>query len=81
MSDNENEMVRFRMKPNPFFYALEFTRHTLLVAAAVGLFIGVPAICSWKAVVVLLIAYGILGLVRSCCGESVSVVYVQRRTK
>jgi hypothetical protein len=31
MNDTENETVRFSMKPNPFFYALEVTRHTLFV--------------------------------------------------
>jgi hypothetical protein len=31
MNDTENETVRFSMKPNPVLYALEFTRHVLLV--------------------------------------------------
>ena len=66
-NDTENETVRFSRKPNPFLYALEFTRHTLLVGAVVGLFSGIPfiwpVIYSERGVVLLLIAYGLLGLV------------------
>jgi hypothetical protein len=67
LNDTDNEMVRFNMKPNPFLYALEFTRHTLLIVTAVGLGIGIPffwpGIYSKKALVLLLITYGLLGVV------------------
>jgi hypothetical protein len=66
LNDTDNEMVRFNMKPNPFLYALEFTRHTLLIGTAVGLGIGIPffwpGIYSRKALVLLLITYGLLGI-------------------
>jgi hypothetical protein len=36
MNDTKNETVRFSMKPNPVFYALEVTRHMLFFSAALG---------------------------------------------
>jgi hypothetical protein len=67
MNDYNNEMVRFSMKPNPFLYALEFTRHALLIGTEVGLAMGIPyiwpGVYSQEAVVLLLIAYFLLGLV------------------
>ena len=66
MNDTKNETVRFNMKPNPFLYALEFTRRTLLAVTIVGLFTGIPffmpGIYSGRAVLLLLIAYAFLGL-------------------
>jgi hypothetical protein len=66
MNDTKNETVRFSMKPNPFLYALEFTRHALLAVTAVGIIIGIPliwpGIYSERGVVLLLITYALLGL-------------------
>jgi hypothetical protein len=66
MNGTKNETVRFSMKPNPFLYALEFTRHTLLMGTAAGISIGFPfiwpGIYSERAVVLLLITYAVLGL-------------------
>ena len=60
-------MVRFSMKPNRFLYALEFTRHALLIGTEVGLAMGFPyiwpGVYSQVAVVLLLMAYFLLGLV------------------
>ena len=66
MNDIKNETVRFSMKPNPFLYALEFTRYVLVVGTVVELFIGIPifwpGIHSARAVVLLLTAYVLLSL-------------------
>jgi hypothetical protein len=43
MNDTNNETVRFSMKPNPFLYALEVTRHTLFLWT---LFIVIPSLGS-----------------------------------
>jgi hypothetical protein len=65
MNDTKNETVRFSMKPKPFLYALEVTRHTLLAATTVEICIGIPfvwpGIFSEKGVVLLLISYALLG--------------------
>jgi hypothetical protein len=66
MNDTENETVRFSMKPNPVFYALEFTRHALLMGTVVGISICIPliwpGIYSERGVVLLLMTYALLGL-------------------
>lgn len=66
MNATENETVRFSVKPNPFLYALEFTRHTLLAVTAVLLWTGIPI---WPGIyfgrtgaLLLLTAYALLGL-------------------
>lgn len=65
MNDTENETVRFSMKPNPFFYALEVTIYALLVWTAVVLSTGVPILWpesySEKGVTLLLTTYALLG--------------------
>jgi hypothetical protein len=65
MNDTQNETVRFSMKPNPFFYALEVTLYTLLVWTAVVLSTGVPVLWpgnySVRGAVLLLITYVLLG--------------------
>jgi hypothetical protein len=43
MNDTENERVRFSVKPDPFFSALEFTRHVLFVWT---LFVVIPSLGS-----------------------------------
>src|SRR5689334_16433764 len=67
MNDAENETVRFRVKPNAFLYAIEFTRHSLLAGTAVGLFVNIPfmwpGLYSARGIVLILIAYVLLGLV------------------
>jgi hypothetical protein len=72
MNDTENETVRFRRKPNPFFYALEFTLHALFAgttrALAISLFpfMGFPFIWpglyTERSIVLLLVTYALLGL-------------------
>lgn len=72
MNDTNDETVRFSVKPNPFLYALEVTRHTLLAGTAGALsiiffpFMGLPfmwpGLYSERVVVVLLITYALLGL-------------------
>jgi hypothetical protein len=57
MNDTENETVRFSMKPNPVFYALEFTRHVLLVWT---LFVVIPSLGSVIYVKASLIGVGLL---------------------
>lgn len=56
MNGTENDTVRFSMKPNPFFYALEVTWHMLFFCTALG---GVLLVFS---PVLLLAAYVPLGL-------------------
>jgi hypothetical protein len=66
MNDTKNETVRFSMKPNPFFYALEFTRHALLQGTIIALCCGIPFIFpgfySVRGVVLLLMTYALFGL-------------------
>ncbi|WP_146986627.1 hypothetical protein [Bradyrhizobium macuxiense] len=72
MNDTENETVRFSMKPNPFFYALEFTLHALFAGTTRALiisffpFMGLPFIWpglySEKGGILLLAAYALFGL-------------------
>lgn len=56
MNDTQNETVRFCMKPNPFFWALEVTRNMLLMFTAFG---GIVLILS---PILLLTAYALFGL-------------------
>jgi hypothetical protein len=66
MNGTKDETVRFSMKPSPFFYALEFTRHALLAGTAVALFINIPfmwsGIYSERGAVLLLITYALFGI-------------------
>jgi hypothetical protein len=72
MNDTENETVRFSMKPNPFFYALEFTLQALFAGTTGALIISFfpfmgfpfmwPGLYSERGVVLLLVTYALLGL-------------------
>jgi hypothetical protein len=67
MNDTKNETVRFNMKPNPFLYALEFTRHILLQVTIIAVCAGIPFIpfiflSSVKGALLLLMTYALLGL-------------------
>jgi hypothetical protein len=56
MNDTKKETVRFSMKPNPFFYALEVTRNTLLVGT---LFVAIPSLGSVIYVKLSLVTIGV----------------------
>jgi hypothetical protein len=72
INDVENETVRFSTKPNPFFYALEFTLHALFAGTTGALIISFfplmglpfvwPGLYSAMGAVLLLATYVLLAL-------------------
>jgi hypothetical protein len=63
MNGTKNETVRSSMKPDPFLYALEFTRRTLIVGTLFGV---IPSLGSVIYVKLSLLTIGV-GVIASSC--------------